>query len=257
MSLKEDSKYQQLSPCTPLNDFVDLYWESVNFSSKSLKRTIFPDSFFKLVVTLVNNKISVVFLTGLWTTENEIVIPGNATIYGIKFKIIAPEYVFQKEIASILDSQKILDPSFWGIEDMNLTSLQNFVDQIEPVISKKLNKNKEIQNKKLIFSKLLYSSKGNILVKEISKKVNWSSRSINRYYTKYLGVSLKTYLNIQKIYVAYFPIINKEFFPEKGFYDQSHFIREVKKHTANTPKELESLKENKFIQLKNIEKKRD
>ncbi|MCD6178288.1 MAG: hypothetical protein J7K39_00135 [Bacteroidales bacterium] len=203
-----------------------------------------------MVVTLVNNKTSIVFLTGLWTKESEIIIPANATIYGIKFKILASEYIFQREIASLIDSQEILDPSFWGIKDMELDSLQNFVTQIESVVIKRLKQNKEIQSKNLALSQLLYSSKGNILVKEISEKTNWNSRSINRYFTKYFGIPLKSYLNIQKIYKAYVPIINKEFFPEKGFHDQSHFIKEVKKHTNKTPKELEKEKHNRFIQCK-------
>lgn len=207
-----------------------------------------------MVVTLINNRISTVFLTGLWTKENKIVIPENATIYGIKFKILAPEYVLQKEIASLLDSQKILDPSFWGINDMNLNSLQKFVNQIEPVILKNIHQNKEPQKKKLELSQLLYSSNGNILVKELTKQVNWNSRSTNRYFTKYLGIPLKTYLNIQKVYAAYIPIINKEFFLEKGFHDQSHFIKEVKKHTNKTPSELEDQKNDRFIQLKNLKK---
>ena len=254
MKPKGNSNYQQINPTKALKDFVDSYWISTNLSNKPLKRTIFPDGFFKLVVTLVNDKISIVFLTGLWIKESEIIIPAQATVYGIKFKILAPEYIFQTEIASLIDSQKMLTPSFWGIKDMQIESLKNYVAQIEPVMLKKIDQSKEVQSKKLNLSQLLYSSEGNILVKEISEKTNWNSRSINRYFTKHLGIPLKSYLNIQKIYTAYVPIINKEFFPEKGFHDQSHFIREIKKHTNKTPKELEKKKHDRFIQLKNIQK---
>lgn len=254
MKQKVNSNYIQLTPKKKLENFIDSYWESKNLTNKPLKRIIFPDGFFKLVVTLIDNRIPMVFITGLWAKENKIIIPANATIYGIKFKILAPEYVFQKGIASLLDSQEILDPSFWGINDMNLISLQNFVNQIEPIILEKIHQNKETQKKKLDLSRLLYNSNGNILVKDISKQVNWNSRSINRYFTKYLGIPLKTYLNIQKVYTAYIPIINKKFFPDKGFHDQSHFIKEVKKHTNKTPSELEKEKNDRFIQLKNIKK---
>lgn len=207
-----------------------------------------------MVVILVNNKISIVFLTGLWTKESKIQIPANATNYGIKFKILATEYIFQREIASLLQSQQILDPSFWKINDMQLGSLESFVKQIETVIIEKLNQNKEVRKKKLNLSQLIYQSNGNILVKDIAKQINWRERQINRYFTKYLSLPLKAYLNIQKMYAAYIPIMMKEFSPTEGFHDQSHFIKEVKKHTNHTPKELEEQKKDRFIQLKNIKK---
>jgi len=254
MKTKSNSSYQQLNPTNTLNDFIDSYFESINTTSKPLKRTIFPDSFFKLIVNVVDNKISNVFLTGLWTKESKVIIPANATVYGVKFKILAPEYIFQREIASLIQSQEILDSSFLGIKDMKIDNLQDYVTQIEPAILKKLDQTKKIQTKKIKLSKLLDQSEGDILVQQIVNQTNWNSRSINRYFNKYLGIPLKVYLNIKKIYSSYIPIINKSFFPEKGFHDQSHFIREIKKHTNKTPKELEKEKDDRFIQLKNIQK---
>jgi AraC-like DNA-binding protein len=253
MKAKENSNYQQIKPTNALRDFVDSYWTSNNLTNKPLKRVIFPDSFFKLVITLVDNKTSIIFLTGLWTKESEIIIPANATVYGIKFKILAPEYVFQKEIASLIDSQKMLTPSFWDIKDMQLDNLQNFVTQIELVLIKRLKINKEIQSEKLTLSKILYNKSGNILVREIGEQTFWNVRQLNRYFNKYLGVSLKKYLTIQKVYHAYSQMMMKNFSPTEGFHDQSHFIKEVKKHTNHTPKELEKEKHDRFIQLKNIQ----
>jgi AraC-like DNA-binding protein len=96
---------------------------------------------------------------------------------------------------------------------------------------------------------------GDISAEEVSNQIFWSNRQINRYLNKYLGVSLKKYLNIQKCYAAYIQIREGRFFPEKGYYDQAHFIREIKKHTNQTPKELYQEQNDRFIQLKNIDKK--
>lgn len=252
--LKMDSSYNQLNPSRKLSRFIDSYWVSENMTNKPLKRTIFPDSFFKITVTLINGKISSFFLTGLWNTEKEIEIPANATIYGVKFKILAPEYILKREIASLLQSIEFLQPNFWDIRSFNFDSLEIFVKQLEAVILNELKQNEKISKKKLQLSQLIYKSEGNILVKNIANKVGWNSRDINRYFTKYLGISLKSYLNIQKVYTAYTPIINKEFYPDNGFFDQPHLIREIKKHTHNTPKQLESQKDDEYIQLKNIKK---
>ena len=255
MKQRKNSNYQQFNPTKALKDFVDSYWESTNLTSKQLKRTIFPDGFFKLVITLINNKISIIFLTGFWTKKCEIIIPPNATVYGIKFKILAPEYIFQREIASLLQSQEILDPSFLEIKDLQLNSLQNYVTQIESVVIKRLKQNKEVQSKKLALSRILYKKSGNILVREIAKQTFWSERQINRYFNKYLGVSLKKYLTIQKVYDAYNLMMMKNFSPTEGFHDQSHFIKEIKKYTNHTPKNLLNNENDRFLQISIIPNK--
>jgi len=112
-----------------------------------------------------------------------------------------------------------------------------------------------VEGKKLQLSQLLYQVEGNISAEEVSNQIAWSNRQINRYLNRYLGVSLKTYLNIQKVYNAYIQIRDGKFFPEKGYFDQAHFIREVKKHTNKTPKELYKEQHDRFVQLKHKQKK--
>ena len=255
MAAQENRSYEQLSPTTELEDFIDSYWEHKNQSGSPNKLTIFPDSFFKVIVYLVNRKITAYFLTGLWPKETEIVIPPQATVYGIKFKILAPEYIFQREIASLLNSHIELNLSFWDMHELGFDSFQNVVDQIEATLITILVKNKQIEGKKLQLSQLLYQVDGNISVEEVSHQIAWSNRQINRYLNKYIGVSLKTYLNIQKVYSSYIQIREGRFHPDKGYFDQAHFIREVKKHTNQTPKELYKKQHDRFIQLKNIQKK--
>ena len=97
--------------------------------------------------------------------------------------------------------------------------------------------------------------KGNISASEVSQQIYWTNRQINRYLNKYLGVSLKKYLNVQKCYEAYIQIREGKFYPEGDYFDQAHFIREVKKHTGQTPKALFEKQNDRFIQLKNIKRK--
>ena len=96
---------------------------------------------------------------------------------------------------------------------------------------------------------------GNISASEVSRQIFWTNRQINRYLNKYLGVSLKTYLNIQKIYEAYTHVADGKFFPEQDYFDQAHFIREIKKHTGETPRTLHKHKNDRFIQLSNVIRK--
>ncbi len=96
---------------------------------------------------------------------------------------------------------------------------------------------------------------GDISAEEVSNQINWSNRQINRYLNKYLGVSLKTYLNIQKCHSSYFHISKGEFYPSNNYFDQPHFIREIKKHTGKTPKEIYKNQNDRFIQLKFTKRK--
>ena len=247
--------YRQLNPSDKLTDFVDSYWEHINLTNQPKVVTIAPDSFFKVIIELVDGKIVAYFLTGLWPTETEVVIPANATVYGIKFKILAPEYIFEREVAPLLLSHVELDLEFWDIKNFNFDSFENVVHQVETVLIAKLELGKKVEGKKLQLAQLLCQVEGNISAEEVSNQIAWSNRQINRYLNKYLGVSLKTYLNIQKVYHAYIQIREGKFFPEIGYFDQAHFIREVKKHTNKTPKELYKEQHDRFIQLKYIQKK--
>lgn len=252
----ENIKFSFRKPSKQLDDFVHIYWVHKNLSDKADDLTIFPDSFFKLIFLYQNGKLIAYFMTGLWTSEMEFRTPPNTTLYGIKFKILAPEYIFQNEIASILQSHKDLLPDFLSGGELEFNDLDDFVQQIESLLLERLSRTKKrIKAHKLQLSQLLYAIGGNITAEEVSKQINWSNRQINRYLNKYLGISLKSYLNIQKCFSSYFHIRDGKFFPTNEYFDQPHFIREVKKHTGKTPKELYQNQNDRFIQLKFIQRK--
>lgn len=248
-------QYKELLPSSDLVDFVDSYFEVKNLDDKSYTHTILPDSYFKLIIERVNNKFVAYFLTGLWSKEIEIVVPANCVIYGIRFKILAPEYIFKREVASILQSHEELDISFWDIHSFSFESHTIFAAQIEEIIRKKRKEFDNIEGKKFQLSQILYFTNGDISASKVCDQIAWSSRQINRYLNKYLGVSLKTYLNIQKCYAAFIQIREGRFFPDGGYFDQAHFIKEIKKHTNHTPTELHKKQHDRFIQLRNIKRK--
>ena len=41
--------------------------------------------------------------------------------------------------------------------------------------------------------------------------------------------------------------------PQTDYFDQAHFIKEIKKYTGTTPKELHKNKNDRFLQLSNTE----
>jgi len=96
---------------------------------------------------------------------------------------------------------------------------------------------------------LLFSTFGSIRVEELSNKVFWNSRQINRYFSSKFGLSLKTYANILRCSKSFREIEKGKFSPDLNFYDQSHFIKEIKKHSGSNPKELHQNKNDRFLQF--------
>ncbi|WP_271766640.1 DUF6597 domain-containing transcriptional factor [Aquimarina algiphila] len=254
MSSNNTRKYTELNPRKELKDFVASYWESTNDTDHIQEVTICPDGYVKLIFQLQEGRLVRYIMTGLWTKEVEIKIPSGITSYGIRLKVIAPEYILKQDAISSFNSVVPLNFDFLDIKNMNFTSFEGVVEQLETTFLKRLASHKEIRGNRLRLSQLLYNTFGDILASEVANQIYWSQREINRYLNRYLGISLKKYLNIQKCYRAYLEIREGDFFPEKGFFDQAHFIREVKKHTGHTPTTLHQGLNDQFIQLKNIKK---
>lgn len=253
--MKKETTYQEKKPALDLADLVHSFWTHENPSDESEIMKIFPDSFFKLVFLVRDGQVLDYFMTGLWTESKGFVIPPNTRSYGCRLRILAPEFLFEKEIAPIRDGMEQLDPSYLGISDWDLNSgLDSIVAQWEKAL-RNIRPTKDIPANKLLLSQSLYQLEGSFSASEFASQIYWTNRQVTRYLNKYLGVSLKKYLSIQKCYKAYIQIREGRFFPEGDYFDQAHFVKEIKKHTGETPRELYKRQNDRFIQLKNIKEK--
>ncbi|RLD21494.1 MAG: hypothetical protein DRI69_03910 [Bacteroidetes bacterium] len=215
---------------------------------------VFPDSYFKIIFSVRQGKVVDYFMTGLWIEGQDYTLAQDTTVYGCRFKILAPEYLLNREVGKLLQSLVQLELSYLNLKDLDLSSFSLIVKQWEREL-RKIRSHKLIEGKKLRLSQLLYQTNGAITASEVSRQIFWTNRQITRYLNKYLGVSLKKYLNVQKCYEAYVQIREGRFFPDKNYFDQAHFIKEVRKHTGETPKKLYERQNDRFIQLKNIKRK--
>ncbi len=252
--MEKGQTYQEIKPTKKLEELVHSFWMHRNASDTPEYKTIVPDGYFKIVFVVQDEKILRYFMTGLWIRENSIITPPKAINYGCRLKVLAPEFLIKQEVASLLQNFKDLDLSYLNLKHFDLSTFEKIVHQWQLELLK-IQSQKTIPGNKLRLSQLLDGMNGNVTAKEVAEQVFWTNRQINRYMNKYLGVSLKKYLNIQKAYQSYIQIREGRFFPEKFYFDQAHFIREIKKHTGETPSKLHELKNDRFIQLKNIQRK--
>jgi transcriptional regulator GlxA family with amidase domain len=91
---------------------------------------------------------------------------------------------------------------------------------------------------------LINRTKGNITVDCLASEACLSRRQFERIFLAYIGISPKQFLKIVRFQNAIFINHNSnaksltDLALKAGYYDQSHFINEMKELTGYTPKKL-------------------
>ena len=235
-----------------ISNFIKSFWE-FETSEKECNYEILPDGFFDLIFEIQNEQISKVSLTGVWTKQIKISIPKNTKLIGVRFKLISAEYIFKKSIKELKNTRTELPTTFLSCESLDFQDFEKFTDSITKKLQYGLKNLKEIDNRKFELFKIVYEEKGKISVKELSEKIYWSSRQINRYFDSRFGFSLKTFCNVLKCHSSLKHIAKGKLFPEIDYYDQAHFIKQVKQITGSTPTNLYLNKNDRFLQLTTIQ----
>ncbi len=86
----------------------------------------------------------------------------------------------------------------------------------------------------------IYENPNEQSVTDIAKKFGYNERNLYRVFKKNFGVSPKVLLNILRLHLCLTLILeNKmnliDIALSCGFYDQSHFIKEIKRYTGISP----------------------
>ncbi|MEP5338563.1 MAG: DUF6597 domain-containing transcriptional factor [Algibacter sp.] len=245
--------YKHFKPSPILSEYIDSFWWAKNTKEESEKMIIVPDSFFKIILILNDKKVIRYFLAGIWTKPHEFIVPPKTESIGCRFKVLAPEYLLKRSISHLVDSEETLPLDYLNARFIDYNDAEKAIRTLENSLLTEF-VNNEIEDHKIRLSQFLYQTEGGMTVKEVGEQTFWSTRQISRYFNKYLGVNLKTYLKIQRSYSAYFKIREGDFSPTEKYYDQSHYIREVKEHTGASPKEIFKNEEDIFRHIRKSQK---
>ncbi len=82
--------------------------------------------------------------------------------------------------------------------------------------------------------------KGNISTKKLSETANLSQRRMQQLFKTHVGVSPKTYNRITRLQSLSFQVLNGkklDYFVPDNYFDQAHFIHDIKSQTGMTPTE--------------------
>jgi AraC-like DNA-binding protein len=227
--------------------FIKCFWMSENGDTQK-EHTILPDGYFDLIIEIEEEIILKIQLTGLWSKPMEVKTEKHIKRLAIRFKPLASEYLFDLDFKSLLNSTLVLPTNFWNFDRLNGNDFENFIAFTTNYIQGLLENTKKIDARKIQLFDLVYQ-KNNFSVKQISETIFWNSREINRYFNKQFGISLKGYLNIVRCNISYKSIAKNVLKPHTDYFDQAHFIKEIRKYTGVSPKELSKNKNDRFIQL--------
>lgn len=252
--MDNDLYYKSIKPHKSLTDFVDSFWLLRNQSDSNKETIGLPDG--RIDLSLIKSAAAPfrIMLIGVGTRQyNQSIIPANSLMFTISFKLPAAEYIFRETISDIVNNGKLLPAGYWNFNADDLKDFDAFCTKAAQKISALLPKETDERKRKLF--KLMYSSNGEMSVKELSQKVFWSSRQINRYFNQQFGLSLKAYCNILRFRASLDHIAQGKLFPQLNFTDQTHFIKQIKKFSGVAPKELSKNKNDRFVLLSAIKQK--
>lgn len=245
--MDQDFYFHFIEPDIAIADFVENLGTFQNCSDEAKEVVIIPDGRIDLFFMHSPSEPFHVSLIGLETYPEQRQILPHTIAFVVSFKPIAVEYIFKSPIADLLNTGKDLPIDFWNF---NVDDLQDFEFCCKKATEKIIELlPKETDKRKHNLFELIYLSKGEMSVKELSEKVGWSSRQINRYFTKQLGLSLKAYSTILRFRASLEHIAQGKLFPELNYTDQNHFIKEVRKFSGVAPKELSQNKNDRFVLL--------
>lgn len=251
--MDKDIEYKFIDPAPSLADFVESFWMLRSHSNLNKDIVVVPDGRVDLFFSYAATEPFHTTLMGLESEPTQTLLPPKIVMYAISFKPLAVEYVLHTSISDILDKARMLPANFWEITKDDLHEFDIFCKKVSRKIEAVIDMHVDSRKRKLF--DLIYSSNGSLTVKELSEKVCWSSRQINRYFNQQFGISLKTYCKVIRFRASFKHIAAGKLFPEQSFTDQPHFIKEIKKLSGVKPKDLFRNQNDRFLQFSPFRKK--
>ncbi len=243
----EDANEYKLAEADPsLANFVYCF-SCIQNLSRIQEGVIIPNGRVDLSFSKTKDNLFRVLLIGLETKPKILREQDVSAFFAISFNPLAVEYILHQPVADILNNGRTLPDDFWGFGADDLTDFDAFCEKASNKIRSLLPK--EIDNRKQKLFELIFSTHGEISVTELSKKVFWSTRQMNEYFNQQFGLSVKAYCNILRFQASLPHIKEGKLYPQLNFHDQSHFIKEIRKLSGASPKELYKNKNSRFLQF--------
>lgn len=236
--------YQEFAPSEALKGIVMNHWKfTVPAGEDSLYHLIPPDGCISLAFTL-NQYLpaTMVEFSGAGFEMKEVEIPPSTTFIGSRFHPGAFNLVFPHSIEEI--KSEFVDASYdKELSKLAKTMKPDFIDfsQFDELFLARVTETVDARVSEAV--NLIIEQKGNIALNEMHENLPLNERQFQRLFKKLVGVSAKEFSRLTRIRHALIDLVRKndkiaDVAYERGYYDQSHFNKDLLNLSQKSPKEL-------------------
>lgn len=239
---KENVEYKEYK-IEELEDYCMCIWtmKSKKILDKTIANNILPDACIDIVIDFTKDLIC---FAGFSKETEPFKLNKKIDYMGVRLKPGIFHMLFKVEAYKIMDKEI----PFYDIEkEINLKEifdLKNTKERIEYMKNYLLQK--AIDKKQIQFMEVveeLYKNPQEQKVVTVAQSFGYDERHLYRIFKTNYGVSPKVLLNILRLHLCLTLILEEnmnliDISNLCGFYDQSHFIKEIKRYTGISPLEL-------------------
>ena len=240
---KEFNQYIEYTeyPVPKIKDYVMCIWcmKSKKILEKTIYNYILPDACIDIVIDFTNHSIC---FAGFSKETIPFELNKKIDYMGVRLKPGAFYTIFSIQADKIMDHPI----NFFEIENNcqleNIFQIEGTEERIQLVKAYLLTKINLKDTQYIELVEELYKEPRNQTVLNIANRLGYDTRHLFRIFKKQYGISPKVLLNILRLHKCLTLLEEKKPFKEImnhcGFYDQSHFIKEIKRYTGFSPLEL-------------------
>ncbi|WP_109437003.1 helix-turn-helix domain-containing protein [Aquimarina sp. AU119] len=188
----------------------------------------------------------------------KLIIPSTLTYFTIKLQPWVSSFFFPKGIASITDLSETLYSDIYSLhcEIFNSNSFEEQIKHAELFFSKQILP--DVANTKIsrYICNYIYQNNGNVIIRDMLSQFSYSRQKINQLFFDQTNNSIKEFALYTRLRAIMTYRTNN---PQEsltnitykfGYFDQSHFIKDMKKITGVTPSKFSKSKNFFYEQLK-------
>ena len=238
-------QYRELLPGKELQAFVRCFWE-YNPGAEDREHTILPNGCFELFFIIAGGRLESVLLSGLRTRPFQVEVPAEVSVFSARLLLPASEYLLHVPISQLLDDSKMWEDfphEFHRLATMSFSEKAAFLSFL---LAEMLHTSCPDEPKMRLMTSAYWPNQS---VAGVAAYAGCSRRTIHRYFSKQFGLSLKKFLDIIRFRHTFSSIRDGELWPDNGCYDQSHFIKEVRRFSGESPKSLYRNEAGRFLQF--------
>lgn len=226
-----------------LSEYCMCIWQikSNRKLTETVELSILPDVCIDLVIDVTNQTI---VFSGFSKDTEKLELTEDVDYIGIRMKPGAFYALFQIPADMIMDNMipfSKIDAHFNMTTIFKLEDSRERIDLLKRYLETKI---KQHPNSFLIhYVDALYQNPNDKNVNLLAQKFGYNERQLFRIFKKNYGISPKVLLNIIRLHLCLSLLFDEkkelsDIIHLCGFYDQSHFIKEIKRYTGISPLKL-------------------